>query len=82
MATSPKEIVSEAIDRAGVAMKSPSLNTRLGSISGFYEKWVARSLNTYALSPSVGINPGCFKQNRRRTALASGAPTAEFKKVL
>jgi hypothetical protein len=30
MATSPKEIVSEAIDRAGVAMKSPSLKYPFG----------------------------------------------------
>jgi hypothetical protein len=37
MATNPKEMVSEAIDRAGVAMKLPSLNARAGSISVFYE---------------------------------------------
>jgi hypothetical protein len=30
MATSPKEIVSEAIDRAGVAMKLPSLKNPYG----------------------------------------------------
>ena len=37
MATNPKEMVSEAIDRACVAMKSPSLNARIGSISVFCE---------------------------------------------
>jgi hypothetical protein len=37
MATSPNEIVSEAIDRACVAMMSPSLKAKINAIlSEFY----------------------------------------------